>query len=255
MNRISIVILLALALALTQAASAQSTTNFYTLDLYTLEGGQYSRLNTHLRDTFLPALSRIHSGPVLILEDTAEDVPPQMAVITGYESMDQMLEVQDALAADTALSAATDRWQGGEEQPYQTLTRNLLRATDFSPQLAPLDQPPATPRIFELRVYHTWSRRGHEGLVNRFRDAEVEILARSGGDPILFTEPIAGTDIHNLTWMLAFDDMADFEAFSKAFSADPGWAELRQKSMEEYGRIPNVRRVTLMRATPYSPVR
>ena len=160
-----------------------------------------------------------------------------------------------ALEADTALSAATDAWQDGEEQPYQTLTTNLLRPTDFSPRIAPLDQQPETPRVFQLRVYHTWTRKGHEGLVSRFREAEVEILARSGGDPILFAEPIAGTDIPNLTWMLAFDDVADFEAFSKAFSTDPGWIELREKSMKEYGRIPNVRRVTLMRATPYSPVR
>ena len=84
MNRRAIVALLAGALALTQAASAQPAANFYTLDIYTLEGAQYSRLNNHLRDAYLPALTKIHSGPVLILEDTAEDVPPQMAVITGY---------------------------------------------------------------------------------------------------------------------------------------------------------------------------
>jgi len=255
MDRRILMVLLAGTLLLAQAAVGQPATTFYTLDVYGLEGTQYSRLNDHLRDTYVPALTKIHAGPVLVLEDTAEDVPPQIAVLVGYQSIEQMLKVRAAIEADQALAAATDAWQAGEEAPYQTLATNLLRATDFCPQLAPLDQPPETPRLFQLRVYHTWTRRGHEGLVGRFRDAEVEILARSGGDPILFSEPIAGTDMPNLTWMLAFDDMADFEAFGKAFSADPGWAELRQKSMEEYGRVPNARHVTLMRAAPYSPIR
>ena len=42
---------------------------------------------------------------------------------------------------------------------------------------------------------------------------------------------------------------------SAAFAADPDWIKLRQQSLERYGQIPSFRRLTLYRATDYSPIR
>jgi hypothetical protein len=55
--------------------------------------------------------------------------------------------------------------------------------------------------------------------------------------------------------MIAFEDMAAREKFNAAFAADPDWIKLRQQSLERYGQIPSIRRITLYRATAYSPIR
>jgi hypothetical protein len=166
-----------------------------------------------------------------------------------------MWSVRAKLTGDKALEAATDAWQAGQEKPFESLATAHLEAASFSPQLAPLNPQPATPRLFEMRVYHANTARGHRGLLERFEAAEVKILANCGATPILFSSTVAGNDMPNLTWMMAFADAAARDKFSKAFSADPEWAKLRAQSMERYGQIPNSRKITLFQAASYSPIR
>ena len=150
---------------------------------------------------------------------------------------------------------ATDAWQAGPEPPYQSLTTELLEAADFSPEFAPLNPQPKTPRIFELRIYQTHTLKELRGLKERFAEAEARILARCGAQLILFATSAIGSDHPNLTWMMAFEDMLAREKFSAVFNADPDWIKLRQQSLERYGQIPSFRRLTLYRAAAYSPIR
>ena len=244
--------------ALPQVALAQGRqgrARCYALDTYTLAGTQYSRLSEYLSRSYLPALARIHSRPALVLNDIAAPDPPQVAVLTAYQSPEEMWSVRAKLTGDKALEAATDAWQTGPERPFETLASAHLEAAGYSPELAPLNPQPATPRIFEMRVYHANTARGQRGLHERFEAAEVKILANCGATPILFSSTLAGSDMPNLTWMIAFADSAARDKFSKAFSADPEWAKLRAQSMERYGQIPNSRKITLFQAASYSPIR
>ncbi len=240
--------------ALPPAASAQAKARCYALESYTLAGGQFPRLSEYLSTGYLPALQRIHKRSALILNDTAASDPPQVAVLTGYSSVEEMWSVRARLTADKALESAADTWQA-KEKPFETLTTTHLEAAPYSPELAPLNPQPARPRLFEMRVYHANTFRGHRGLHERFAEAEVKILAKCGATPILFSSTVAGNDMPNLTWMIAFADAPARDAFSKAFSADPDWLKLRAQSLERYGQIPNSRKITLFQAAAYSPVR
>ena len=76
---------------------------------YLLKGGtQGTRLNEYLSKTYLPALAKVHTGPTLVLNASLASHLPQVAVLTGYRSVDEAWSVRARLAADKVLEAATD---------------------------------------------------------------------------------------------------------------------------------------------------
>ncbi len=241
--------------AFAQGAAAKKTGCFLLQHYYLQLGSQATRIADYLTKTYLPALAKIHSGPTLVLDAQLSPHLPLVTVVSGYQSVGEMWAVRTRLNADRAFEAATDAWQAGSEPPFDSMTTELLEAAEFSPEIAPLDPQPKTPRIFEMRVYQTRTLKELRGLKERFAEAEVRILAKAGAQPILFGATAIGPDNPNLTWMIAFEDMAAREKFNAAFAADPDWIKLRQQSLDRYGQVPSIRRITLYRATAYSPIR
>ena len=238
-----------------QGAAAKKSGCFVLQHYYLQLGSQATRLADYLSKTYLPALAKAHSGPALVLDAQLSPHLPLVTVVSGYQSVEQVWSVRAGLNADKTFEAATDAWQAGTEPPFDNMTTVLLEAAEFSPELAPLDPQSKEPRIFEMRVYQTRTLKGLRGLKERFAEAEVKILAKAGSQPILFGATAIGPDNPNLTWMIAFEDMAAREKFNAAFAADPDWIKLRQQSLDRYGQIPSIRRITLYRATAYSPIR
>jgi hypothetical protein len=243
------------SLAFAQGAAAGKTGCFLLQHYYLQLGSQATRLTDYLSKSYLPALAKVHSGPTLVLDAQLSPHLPLVTVVSGYQSVEQAWGARTRLNADKAFEAATDAWQAGAEPPFDSLTTELLEAAEFSPEFAPLDPQPKAPRVFEMRVYQTRTLKELRGLKERFAEAEVKILAKDGAQPILFGATAIGPDNPNLTWMIAFEDMAAREKFNAAFAADPDWIKLRQQSLERYGQIPSIRRITLYRATAYSPIR
>jgi len=228
----------------------------YLLQHYRLQlGSQATRLSDYLSKVYLPALAKVQPVPTLVLDAQLSEHLPLVTIISAYSSVEQAWSVQAALNAAKDFEAATDAWQAGAEPPFDSLTTELLEAAEFSPDLGPLNPQPKAPRIFEMRVYQTRTLKGLRALKQRFAEAEVNILARAGAQPVLFGTTAIGSNNPNLTWVIAFADMEAREKFNTAFNADPDWIKLRQQSLERYGQIPSFRRLTLYRATAYSPVR
>jgi hypothetical protein len=246
------------AAALAGLGSAQTQarkTRCYLQHTYYLKNGtQGPRLAEYLSKTWLPAVTKIHSGPVLVLEAQVAAHLPHVCVITGYASAEEMWSVRAKLTADKTLEAATDAWQKAAEAPYEFEASNLLEAAPFSPEIVPLNPPPKTPRTFELRVYHSPTSWQQRGLMERFATDEARILAKCGAQQVFFTSGAIGADTPNVTWMIAFDDMAGRDKFSAAFAVDPEWIKVRAASVAKYGESVTVRKITLYKAAAYSPI-
>jgi hypothetical protein len=227
----------------------------YVVHHYRLQlGSQGTRLSDYLSKTYLPAVARAQGGPSLVLEGQVTEHLPLVTVIDAFASVEQAWSLRAKLRADKAFQDGTDGWQAGPERPFESLTTELLEASDFAPEFAPVSPPPKSPRVYEMRVYQTHTQKELRGLVERFAEAEVKILTRAGSQPVMFGSTVFGNDRPNLTWMLAFDDMGAREKFSAAFGADPEWAALRKQSLERYGQIPSYRRISLYRSAAYSKI-
>jgi hypothetical protein len=218
-------------------------------------GSQVARIHDYLSKTLLPGLERMHAGPKLFLEALVAPHMPQAVAIIGYESLEQLGQVESRLAGDAAYVKGLAAWEADAEQPIESYTSTLLAATDYSPQIAAPAEPSKTPRIFELRVYHSPSHRQLKLLHERFAGPEIKIFHRVGVHPILYSSTLIGPDKPNLTYVIPFENLAAREKAWNAFGADPEWLKVRQESIERGGQISSVIQINLYKAAAYSPIR
>ena len=104
--------------------------------------------------------------------------------------------------------------------------------------------------LHELRVYTTVPGR-LPALNDRFAKHTIDFFKKHGIGILGFWTDEIGTS-NQLTYILAFESMADREKKWAAFQADPGWQQVRAET-EASGTIVDHVRNTFMRLTPYSP--
>jgi hypothetical protein len=236
--------------------NSEKKTRLYLLEMFSLkQGTQLARLHDYLSQAALPALGKIHTGPKIVLEALVAPHMPQVVLILGFQSSNEFWSVRGGLNQDQELDKAFGAWQAGPEPPFEHQNNALLEAADYSPEAVPLDPAPQTPRIFELRVYHSPSYRHLKALHERFAGPESKIFHKAGVNPILYTSTVVGPNMPNLTYVIPFDNLAARERAWNAFSADPEWIKVRKESIDLHGQIVSSTQISLYRAAPYSPIR
>lgn len=236
-------------------AEESPRTRFYLLERYFLEQGtEPTRIHDFFSKALLPALEKIHKGPKIFLDGLLAPHLPQVAAIFGISSIEQVWSISQALFANQEFSKAFDEWEAGEA-PYQTASATLLEAAGYSPEIAAPGKPPETPRVFELRTYHSPTARQLKMLHERFSGAEIKIFHRSGVHPLFYSSTVFGDMRPNLTYLIPFDSLAAREKAWAAFGADPEWVKVRRESIERGGQLSAVQQISMYRATAYSPIR
>jgi hypothetical protein len=147
------------------------------------------------------------------------------------------------------------------------LTKNTLAYGIFNALVGPhlpttlilraysgLEAKPKTPRVFELRVYHSPTQRQLQILHQRFAGPEIGIFHRCGIYPILYANTLVGQNMPNLTYFMPFASLADREKAWDAFGADPDWVKARAESIAKGGQVVAESTITLWRPTPFSPI-
>jgi len=243
------------AVPLAAAAQTQGKTKFYVLERFFLENGsQPARLAEFFSKSLLPAMKKVHNGPVIVMEALAAPHMPQVVLIMGVESLDQMWSVSRSLFADKEFSAAFDKWEAGEPA-YLSQESQLLEAADYSPEIVAAAKTAGAPRIFELRTYHSPTARQWKLLHERFAGPEIKIFHRTGVHPLFYSSTVFGPNRPNLTYLIPFDSLAAREKAWTAFGADPEWVKVRAESIAKGGQISAISNISLYRAAAYSPVR
>src|SRR5580658_365596 len=149
-----------------RSADAGRRTRFYTLEAFQLrQGTQPARMHDWLNTGLLPRLSKIHGGPILVLDAVFGPHTPQIVVITGYSSWEEMGSVRSKIDADAEANAAYEKLERGLEPPFETQSVSLLEAAPYSPEIANTKHD--KPRYFELRVYHSPTRSQLQALHQR----------------------------------------------------------------------------------------
>jgi hypothetical protein len=246
-------LLTALAESSAEAQTNARKTKLYRLDYFYLrQGDQGNRVNQFVSSQ-LPLLTRnIHTLGIF----TAAIGPhlPLTLVLSGFSSFEEMETSDEGVRQDSAYQAAFQEMEKGTEPPYDSAERVLLRPTGFSPEIVPLAEKPKTPRVFELRMYHSPTERQLRQLHDRFAGPEIAIFHRSGIHPVLYANTIAGPNMPNLTYLTPFASLAEREKAWDAFGADPAWQKARAESVAKGGQIVAQSTITLLKAAPFSPI-
>jgi hypothetical protein len=93
--------------------------------------------------------------------------------------------------------------------------------------------------IYELRVYQALPGRMSK-LLKRFKDHTVSIWETHGIRPTGFWTTEVGTSNNELTYMLAWESLAERESKWTAFLKDPAWHKARDESERDGPIVANI---------------
>jgi hypothetical protein len=107
--------------------------------------------------------------------------------------------------------------------------------------------------IYELRIYHAVPGR-LPALISRFQNHTIQIWEKHGIRQAGFWTTLIGESNQQLTYMLAWDSMADREKRWSAFITDPEWIAVSQESEKDGSLVQNISN-ELLTPTAFSSVR
>ena len=209
------------------SASRRGIIELTTIRMRNSHDDQLTRTREFLSRHAAPALKRAGSGPVGLFTVSVGPATPSMVVVTSYPSLTAYEASLDKLRVDKALLDAAMAYYEHPGLKFQRVDKSLLSCFET---VQGIKVPPTgadrPPRIFELRTYESDDFATIARKVNMFNAGEIGIFQRVGMLPVFFGETIVGANMPNLTYMLAFDDLAAREKAWAAFRGDAEWRKL-----------------------------
>jgi hypothetical protein len=227
--------LVASATAATTSAFAQTAgekgatpREFYELRQYHLrQGPMMKRFDDFYRDVAIAAWNRAGVNPVGVFDVMIGPEQPTKYVLLPFKSLEAMTAARAQFGADAETAKAEFTNVPPSDPGYVTKESSLLLAFSGMPKL---EVPPQVvekkPRLFELRTYQAHSGKASAKKIEMFNIGEIDIFRRTGLKPVFFGETLIGANQPNLTYMLAFDDMATRDRNWGTFVNHPDWKKL-----------------------------
>jgi hypothetical protein len=219
-------------------------------------GSQVQRTQEFLSKHFLPAAKRAGIGPMGFFTNMVGQESPTITCLLSFPSLDAMGASLEKIEADKEFASAADEYNSSPELSYIRVESSLLRGFETAPVV---EVPPAREsgggRVFELRIYESPNTKTLKRKIGMFDNGEIAIFRRTGLMPVFFGETLIGNRLPNLTYMVAFDDMAARDKAWATFGGDPEWKKLRsQPGLSDPEIVSNISN-SILRGLPFSPIR
>lgn len=211
---------------------------YYQIKIYHLKSAaQEQRVESFLKDAFLPALHRAGIPKVGVFKPIKQDTADlRIYVLIPFRSLSEFDALGNRLAGDSKYQQAGADYINAayNNVPYTRLESILLKAFTGNPTLTPPALTgPKSERVYELRSYEGPTEKYYENKVKMFNAGdEIAIFKKLGFNAVFYGEVISGSRMPNLMYMTTFNNQADRDAHWKSFSADPDWKKL--SALEEY---------------------
>jgi hypothetical protein len=211
----------------TSALREDTSRHFLSLRKYVIEHDrQVELVSRFLQSAALPALQRLKVGPIGVFHEIGADATKSMYTLMPLQSLDQLVAINEALAADQEFLSAAEEYLSTElkEPAYQRIEAQLMRAFEGFPRI---QVPRQGERIFELRVYESHNEYKAWLKIQMFNQGELDIFRQVGLDGVFFGETLVGPALPNLTYMLAYQDMPEHDRAWDAFRTNADWLKLK----------------------------
>ncbi|MDR1154296.1 MAG: NIPSNAP family protein [Bacteroidales bacterium] len=196
-----------------------------------LPGNKQSLVADYYRDAAIPALNKAGIKTVGVFNIKHGPDAPTLNVIIPHPTLDSVVTLNDRLLDDKSFVQAGNRFLNApmSDPAFFTMEKSILKAFTGLPEIQiPAQKKANQPRIFQVRTYESASLIASKKKIQMFNEGgEIAIFKRTGLQPVLFGETVAGTKMPGLVYILAFDDMNDLDRNWNVFRNDPEWGKLK----------------------------
>ncbi len=189
------------------------------------------RLDRWLKEAVLPGLNRLGLEPIGVFRPRFGAGGGDTFVLVEHASIDSFLHAWDRLWNDKDVQrAAGELFDPPQSQPlFHRMEKTLLRA--FS-RLPHLNIPPHVRgkigRIFEVRIYESSTYKKAELKREMFNEGgEIDLFKKTGLNPMMFGETLAGARMPNLTYILAFESPEEQAQAWERFRTSEEWNQMK----------------------------
>lgn len=180
-----------------------------------------------LKSAAIPALNRLGSKPVGVFYDKNNPDDLSVYMLTPFTDLAAYTNAtQDLSSDDEFLANAQEYLNTPKAQPaYQRIESTLMNAfTGFPRVKAPI----TGERLFELRTYESHNELKGVLKVEMFNEAELDIFEKVGLEGVFYGQSMVGSNLPNLTYMIAYKNMDERKAAWGRFSKHPDWQILKK---------------------------
>ena len=231
---------------------------FYQLRRYHLNSGPQRKLcDDFFRDALIPALNRLSISPVGVFDLSIGPETPTIFVLMPSASADTLATVESRLGQDLEYMRAGAAFLNApaKEPAFDRIESSFLQAFEKWPKIV---LPAATakngPRVFELRIYEGATDQDHKRKVEMMQSGESEIFNKAGVEQVFYSDTLIGTRLPNLTYMLAFDSMAERDKKWATFRASDEWKALSMSPRYAFETIVSNINNFILTPTAYSQI-
>ncbi len=251
--------LLALTGLFMTSAAAQERQWFHVLTYHLNSEKSEALFDKTFAEAVLPGLKKQGIGPVGVFKPIKfakkQDEPErQRCLIYPLSSPTQLVTMSENLSSDSAFLQNAADYLGVEKDAavFSRVESSLLYAFEGMPQLAVPAKAGHKARVFELRVYESFSEMKGKLKVQMFNNGEIDIFKTVGLDAVFYGEAVVGKNLPQLTYMLVYNDEAHHGEVWKKFLTHPEWDKLNK--IEQYKDTVSTIENTFMEALPYSGI-
>jgi hypothetical protein len=214
-------------------------------------GSNQANLHTYLKEALIPALNKYGAQHVGAFSELGNFEPAKIYVLISYPGIEDYFKIPSRLSTDSDYLSASLNYHSlpPENKVFSRFTTRLMIAFDGLPKVSANLKGSG---IYELRTYEGYSEDAVRRKISMFNEAELGIFRNNDINPVFFGEVIAGPDLPNLTYMVAFKDMAERNQKWEKFGADPDWNRI--KVLPEYANTVSKIIKKFLEPLPYSQV-
>jgi len=193
-------------------------------------GNRQKLVADYYKDVAIPALNKAGISNVGVFNVKHGINNPTLHVIIPHPSLESAVTLNDRLLDDKSFVEAGKSFLSApmSEMAFVSMEKSILKAFTHLPEIVVPEQKKAgKPRIFQVRTYESPSLTAAKRKIHMFCEGgEIKIFQETGLQPVLFAETIAGNQMPNLVYILAFDDFDDMTKRWDAFRIHPDWKKL-----------------------------
>jgi hypothetical protein len=213
------------------------------------------RTNDYLSKSYIPALNRAGVTPVGVFVSVIAQDSPFVLLLSQYADLAAYDAAMQKLSADAEHSKSLAGFASGSA-PFARMEVTLLRGFATVPAIeVPPSPPEKKSHVFEVRRYESNTPFSLQKKIKMFDEGEIELFRKVNIRPVFFGETIAGGNMPNLTYMVAFEDLAAREKAWSTFGSHPEWIKMRsQPGLSDAEIVSNISNY-IVRPAAYSAIR